>query len=125
MDRRRELKREYMETEKLIGAFKIVNKVNNKIFVGTGINLEAVFNSYRFQMTYGVLLQNRELSEDWKKYGEENFSFEIVDLIKQNPDPKYNYKKDLEVLEELWLEELQPYEEKGYNKKPVERSILT
>jgi group I intron endonuclease len=121
MDRRKELRREYEEIKKPIGVFKIVNKVNGKIFVGTGINLDAVFNSYKFQMTYGVLLQNRELSEDWKKYGEENFSFEILDLVKQNDDPEYNYKHDLKILEELWLDELQPYGEKGYNRKPVKK----
>lgn len=118
MDRRKELKRQYMEMEKPIGAFRIVNKANGKMFVGTGINLDAVFNSYRFQLKYGGRI-NKELAEDWNKYGEENFLFEILELIKQKDDPNYDYSDDLKILEEIWLDKLQPYDEKGYNKRPV------
>lgn len=120
MDRRKELKRSYLEMEKPIGAYRIVNKVTGRMLVGVGINLDAVFNSYKFQLKYGGLI-NKELAEDWKKYGEENFSFEVLELIKQKDDPNYKYSDDLKILEEIWLDKLEPYEEKGYNKRTVKK----
>lgn len=49
--------------------------------------------------------------------GSENFVFEILDELQPNPDPNYNYSVDLAFLEELWLEKLEPYGERGYNER--------
>ena len=38
-------------------------------------------------------------------------------------DPLYDYKEDLKTLEELWLEKLQPYDEKGYNQRKKDNGI--
>jgi hypothetical protein len=38
---------------------------------------------------------------------------------RENPD--YDYKSDLEVLEDLWLEKLEPYGDKGYNERKKTR----
>jgi len=40
-----------------------------------------------------------------------------VDYLEPKDGPDYNYTNDLAVLEDMWLEKLQPYDEKGYNKK--------
>ena len=44
-------------------------------------------------------------------------SSEVVDYLEPKEDPGYDYTKDLMVLEEMWVEKLQPFDEKGYNKK--------
>ncbi len=49
----------------------------------------------------------------------QNFSFEVVDTLEPKEDTTYDYTKDLSVLEEMWLEKLQPFSEKGYNKKKL------
>jgi hypothetical protein len=41
----------------------------------------------------------------------------VLEYLKPGDDPDYDVRGDLDVLEELWLEKLEPYGEKGYNKK--------
>ena len=117
MDRRSELKLEYKNRPKNIGIFQVKNKKNNKIFVGASLSLDKAFNRFIFGLSYGDIHQNQELMKDWQEDGPENFEYEILDQLKPVDDPLYDYKEDLKTLEELWLEKLQPYDEKGYNQR--------
>jgi len=40
-----------------------------------------------------------------------------VDELAATEGTGYDYRTDLRFLEELWLEKLQPYGERGYNEK--------
>ena len=46
---------------------------------------------------------------------------EILDEISAKEGPDHDYRDDLASLEELWLEKLEPYGEKGYNEKKISR----
>ena len=46
------------------------------------------------------------------------FEFKELEIIKPADDPAYNPAEDLHVLEELWIEKLSPFNDKGYNKPP-------
>lgn len=111
---KKELKRQYKETLPPMGIYQIKNLVNGKILIGYSKNLTGKFNSYKFQLNLGSHM-NSGLQEDYKKYGEDKFSFEVIDYLEPKEGISYDYTKDLEALEELWLEKLQPYGEKGYN----------
>ena len=113
---KKELKKQYKQTLPPMGIYQISNLVNGKIFIGSSKNLHGKFNSYKFQLKIGSHM-NRELQKDYTHFGEENFSFKVVDYLEPKEDPDYDYTEDLTVLEEMWLEKLQPYDEKGYNKK--------
>ncbi|MFH0734011.1 MAG: GIY-YIG nuclease family protein [bacterium] len=110
-----ELKKKYKETLTPMGVYKIENKINKKIFIGSSLNITARFNRHQMELKFGSE-DIKELLDDYNKYGLENFEFRIVDLLKRKDDPTYNYRKDLAELENMWLEELQPYGERGYNK---------
>ncbi len=58
-----------------------------------------------------------DLQNDFTKFGEEKFVFEIVDTLEPNADLAHNYSGDLKVFLEMWMEKLQPYSEIGYNKR--------
>jgi hypothetical protein len=60
---------------------------------------------------------NRELQKDFTQFGKANFSFEVIDYLTPKEDSNYDYNKDLVILKELWMEKLQPYDDKGYNKR--------
>jgi len=47
--------------------------------------------------------------------GKENIDIEILDYLKLQNDQGFDYSEELNVLEEMWLEKLEPYGEKGYN----------
>lgn len=119
-DRKRDLKNQYKNRERHIGVFQITNTKSGKIFIGTTVNLEVVFNKHRSQLNFGGH-PTKELQKDWDELGPDYFSFEIIDEIKPNDDPNYKYRDDLETLEELWLDRLQPYEEKGYHKRKIKK----
>lgn len=118
MINKRELKKQYKQNPPEMGIFQIKNKINGKIFIGKALNIKGKLNSNIFQLKNGShVIKN--MQNDYNQYGEENFIFEILDILKPNDDLKYDYTEDLEILEKMWLEKLQPYNEKGYNSKKI------
>ena len=97
-----------------MGIFQIRNEVTGRIFVGSSMDLAAMINRIRFQLFAGAH-PNKELEADWKRLGADKFSFEVLEEIIQREDPNYDYNADLDALEDLWLEKLQPYGGRGYN----------
>ena len=49
------------------------------------------------------------------------FVFEVLEEIVPRDDPNYNYAADLEFLEGVWIEKLQPYDDRGYNERKRSR----
>ncbi len=109
-----EIKRNYKESLTPMGVYQIKNLVNGKIFIGSAKNLPARINRHKFELKFGSE-GIAGLQSDYNKYGEENFSFEIIDELKPKDDPGYNYAEDIAVLEQLWIEKLQPFGDRGYN----------
>ena len=102
-----------------MGVFTILNKVNGKILLVSSNNLPGRINRAIFQLDMGSH-PNMALQQDYKQFGKDNFAFEIIDYLKPKEDPAYNYTDDLAVLEEMWIEKLQSYQDKGYNEiKPL------
>lgn len=116
MDRRKQLKQAYKETPRPMGVYQIVNKKNNKIYVGSSLNLPGKLNSNRFQLDLQCHY-NKALQEDWNRYGADSFIFEVLENIDPQKIVKEDWPKALAELEEKWLEQLKPYHEKGYNKQ--------
>jgi hypothetical protein len=114
MKTRQELKREYRERKKPAGVFQVRNTMNGKILLGSSLNLEGPLNSHRFMLRIGRH-RNASLQEEWNEYGEHCFAFEILETVKISDDPGFDIGDELTLLEEIWLEKLQPFREKGYN----------
>jgi len=113
---KKEMIKQYKQTLRPMGIYQITNKANGKIFIGASLDLPGKINSNRFQLQHGSHM-NKELQADFRQFGEDAFSFEQVDTLEPKSDPQYDYHDDLAILEEMWLEKLQPYGEKGYNRK--------
>lgn len=105
------LKQNYKLTPQPMGVFQIRNLTNEKVFVGKSENLDGIFNRIQFQLNAGVHNQ-KQLQADWNELGADKFAFEILEELefRENID----IKKELEFLEDLWLEKLQPYGKRGY-----------
>jgi len=113
---KRELKKQYKQILPPMGIYRIENRVNGKILIGSSKNLPGKANSYRFQLKQGSHM-NRELQRDYIQFGENNFTFAVLDCLEPKEGPEHDYTSDLAALEEMWMEKLQPYGERGYNKK--------
>ena len=116
MKTRKELKEEYKQMKFKMGVFQIKNNINGKIFIGSSLDLKAIWYAQKLQLDMGMH-QNSELQKDWKEFGSENFSYEILDEINQTEDKPIDYKKEIKTLEDMIIDDLQPFEVNEYNKK--------
>ncbi len=114
MKSREDLKREYKERKKQAGVFQVKNTVNGKVLLGSSLNLEGPLNSHKFMLTIGRH-RNEVLQREWKEYGPDAFVFEILEVVKESDDPNFNREDELTLLEQIWLEKLQPFGDRGYN----------
>jgi group I intron endonuclease len=111
---RRELNREYVERVKPAGVYQVKNLANDKVLLGSSLNLEGPLNRHKFMLKIGSHT-NKALQNDWNELGPEQFAFEILEEVKVKDDPNFNLKDELTLLEMIWLEKLQPFDERGYN----------
>ncbi|WP_164008245.1 GIY-YIG nuclease family protein [Pyxidicoccus trucidator] len=114
---RAELKRAYKEKPPTMGVFAVRNHANGKVLVGSSLNLPGALNRIRFELTTGMP-RIPALLEDWKRYGADSFSFDVLDVLPPSEEPGADPKEELLVLEALWLERLKPYGDAGYNELP-------
>ena len=119
---KKEVKRRYKETKQPMGIYRITDKVNGKIYIGSSKCVETIFNSALFQLKMGSHF-NKELQKDFIRHGEAGFSFDVVDHLEYNDDPGDDYSNDLRVLEEMWLEKLKPYDENCYNSRKTATAL--
>lgn len=111
---RQEIKREYKERKKPAGIFQIKNTANGKILLGSSLNLEGPLNGHKFMLQIGNH-RNAALQKEWNEYGADKFVFEILEVVKVKDDSNFNLEDELTLLEQIWLEKLQPFGDKGYN----------
>jgi hypothetical protein len=111
---RKDIKRAYKERKKPAGVFQVKNTANGKVLLGSSLNLEGVFNSHRFRLSIGRH-PNNDLQKDWNAYGPERFVFETLEVVQVKDDPNFDLEDELTLLEQIWLEKLQPFGERGYN----------
>ena len=88
------------------GIYSILNIVNNKVYIGSAVNLKKRINSHRYSL-YRNRHRNSHLQFDWNKYKENSFKFDILEKVKN---------KNLLVKEQYWMDHYRCYISKfGYN----------
>ena len=89
------------------GIYKIINIINNKIYIGSSVNLYKRKKEH-FNKLKKNIHKNIHLQSSYNKYGEENFIFEIIEYI----EDKYL----LIGREQYWINEFKSYNrDNGYN----------
>lgn len=81
------------------GIYKIINLINNKIYIGSAVNLDN-----RKNVHFTILKKNKhhniKLQRSFNKYEKENFKFEILE---------YCEKENLIKREQYYIDNLTPY----------------
>ncbi|WP_391206481.1 GIY-YIG nuclease family protein [Psychrobacillus sp. L4] len=113
MDRKKELKQAYKEVKVECGIYVITNKENGKKFVASTRNFKTL-NGAKFTLETGTHT-NRMLQEDWNQFGKDAFEIEKVEIHKASENQFIDEKKELEKLLSKWIEQLQPFGDKGYH----------
>jgi len=115
------MKSEYKTAKTPAGVFQIRNLVNGKLFIGTAQNVPGILNSNKFQLTSGKHPNNR-LQADWNNLGPSAFAFEFLDELNVTDNSQHDIRTELAELQDMWLEKLKPYGERGYNEEPRRRT---
>lgn len=113
MNRRKELQEQAKEVKIEAGVYCIRNERNGKVFVDSTPNLKTI-NGQKFMLQMGTHL-NRQLQAEWKEYGEQAFTIEVLEVLKKEDNPYFDAKDALAKLLKHWMEQLEPYGDKGYH----------
>ena len=96
------------------GVYQIRNLINNKVYVGSAVDINRRKREHYTQLSKGKHC-NQKLQNAYNKYGVENFSFEIVESV-----------KDLQQLisqEQYYIDKFNAVNE-GYNICPIAGNTL-
>ena len=101
------------------GIYRIKNKVNNKSYVGSSVNMIRRFSKHRSNLNKDQH-ENNYLQKEWNKFGKDNFEFEMLCIIKEN---KREILKELLLQKEEEIIELLKSNrtENGYNLQVVKK----
>ena len=106
------------------GIYKITNKINHKFYIGSAINIKNRWNLH-ISALRGNRHCNTHLQRAWNEYGEDNFLFEIIEIVEN--------KEDLIKREQFYLDSLlhaqafinksnKLFQKLGYNMNPTANS---
>jgi group I intron endonuclease len=99
----------------LIGVYKITNLINNKLYVGSAINIKNRFKTHKRLLKNNKHFNNH-LQSSYNKYGIDNFIYDIIEITSIDT----LLKKEC-----FWITELNANNPKyGYNKRLVVNSNL-
>lgn len=110
--------REYKMSHRPMGVFQIRNRSNDRVFVDSSTNIPGKINRHKFALNAGSHA-SKALQADWNMLGESEFEFETLEPVEPRDDQNYDYTADIKILEDLWLEKLEPYGESGYNERKL------
>lgn len=94
----------------MIGIYKITNKINNKCYVGQSNDIQRRFNEHIWAGDKTRIPLDKAI----KKYGKENFTYEILEECSL---------EELNAREEYWIKECDSIRN-GYNLNPGRCSSL-
>jgi hypothetical protein len=58
---------------------------------------------------------NHQLQQDSDRFGPGSFACEILEVVEVEDAPDFSVDDELTLLEEIWLERLEPFGDRGYN----------
>ncbi|NEW06641.1 GIY-YIG nuclease family protein [Paenibacillus sp. SYP-B3998] len=117
MNRRQELQQQYKETKIEAGVFQVRNTMNGKVWVVSTKNLRSM-NGKRLELEMGTH-KNIPLQKEWNECGGDHFVLEVLEVLEVKETGYFDAVDALKKLEEKWLEQLQPFDEQGYNKRKL------
>jgi group I intron endonuclease len=68
------------DDKKKIGIYTITNLINEKVYVGSSIDLDSRLSNHKSKL-YNNTHSNNKLQTDWNKFGDKNFSFKVIKLL--------------------------------------------
>ncbi|NBD23238.1 GIY-YIG nuclease family protein [Paenibacillus glycinis] len=111
--KRKELQEAYSQIKTYMGVVRITHAASGKSYVGAYPNLKNKWLTIQSQLDMGRFA-NAGLQRDWNAFGAEAFGYEVLE--EKDAGDVADKRWALKQMETRWLEKLQPYEDRGYNK---------
>lgn len=116
MINKKEIIKEYKNQKHPAGLFAVKNIPGNKMFIGASLNLPAKIRGITFELEMGKHAYSN-LAEDFIRLGKDKFEIFILDELDVKDETEKELKKELESLEQMWIEKLKSEGITFYNKK--------
>lgn len=105
---KKELKAAYKERKVIGGICAIKNNSNGKMLMEAVSDIGGFKNRFEFSKKTGSCV-NSKLISDWNQFGSDSFSFEVIEeLTKKATQTDKEFKEDIIMLKEIWLEKIDP-----------------
>ena len=88
-----------MTKEKICGIYQIRNMVNQKRYVGGSVDIKRRWSDHIRDLERGTH-GNPHLQYSWNKHGRNNFSFELLEIVRKKRDVKKIEQKHLDRLKD-------------------------
>jgi hypothetical protein len=109
-EKKKELQATYKERKITGGICAIKNIANGKMLISSVVDLQAYKNRYEFSKITGSCV-NKIIEKDWNEFGSNSFEFvALEELEKKETQTDKEFAEDLETLEEMWLEKVNPHD---------------
>lgn len=82
---------------KIMGVYAIQNMVTDKVYIGSSVDIRKRWSHHIKELNKGVH-SNSRLQNSWNCYGEENFSFSVMELVED--------RNSLFEREQYWIDQL-------------------
>ncbi len=102
---KKQLKESYKQHKPIMGVFQIKNTVNGKVLIDSSKDILSKWNRHQTELRFGKH-RKKNLQKDWNELTAENFKFEILAELAYSEEENRNYSKEVEVLKDMILEEL-------------------
>jgi len=107
--------------DKIIGIYKITNKANGKVYIGESNNIYKRWEEHIDDLNNNKH-HSHKLQSEWNKYGEENFTFDILEEI-EKLDTYYKTTMQLIYIEDKYIK-IYDSINSGYNVEDTVQEIL-
>lgn len=101
---RRLLSRQARDAFPPMGIYVVRDRISGHVWLGSSSNVHAALNRIQFQLRLG-LHSDKAMQALWAR-DPAGFSFEILELLKERPEPTFDYQEELRTHLQLHREEL-------------------
>lgn len=79
----------------MVGIYCIINKVNNKVYIGESTDVYFRMSTHRRELSKGIHI-NKHLQAAWNTYGENNFEFRVLEVLPDDCSADLRFTKESE-----------------------------
>jgi hypothetical protein len=103
---KKELQAQYKERKVTGGVYAVRNTRSNKLLLEASTDLQGSKNRFDFAKVTGSCVHTK-LNADWMEQGSGDFVYEVLEeLEKGETQTAEEFKADVDLLREMWLEKL-------------------